>query len=233
MGPAPERNADHRSDDRLRQLATLNGSGSDSLAGAIADTTAWTISSLTTDTGTVSGTTAGVAATEIAFSGMSTLVAGKGNPGDNSISVPAPATWTLTGNETATVGATGGTSTLTLVGFDVISASATDKLTGPVVAAMWSTCTGPTTLGLSTAACWTPTTVPGGDATSGYTGDSFNITGVVSANVTATSSQATATYQASPDGSDTVTILSAGSGMMEVDGTAGDAQVFRSGDARG
>ena len=187
---------------------------------------------LTTDTGTVSGTTAGVAATEIAFSGMSTLVAGKGNPGDNSISVPAPATWTLTGNETATVGATGGTSTLTLVGFDVISASATDKFTGPVRRDVVDLHR-PHHAGSLDGRLLDPTTVPGGDATSGYTGDSFNITGVVSANVTATSSQATATYQASPDGSDTVTILSAGSGMMEVDGTAGDAEVFRSGDARG
>ena len=114
--------------------------GADTLVGAYADSTTWTITDPTTGTGMVAETINAVSSPEISFSGIGTLIGGLGAPGDNTISDATAAAWGITGENNGTVTALGASQGLTFIDFDILVASGTggDTLAGPSSGVNWT-----------------------------------------------------------------------------------------------
>ncbi|MGH3049465.1 MAG: hypothetical protein ACRDLK_04845, partial [Gaiellaceae bacterium] len=151
-------------------FATLTSrGGSDTLIGSTADSTTWTIADLTTGAGSVVGTSAGTSTTEIAFSGIQTLIGGLGDPGDNAIAYASPGDWAVTGENRGSLAPSGGSPTISFIGFDRLAASGlgADTLAGPSTGADWTLIPSGTSLPDGT-------TLP----SSGFLVDDVTVTGV-------------------------------------------------------
>ncbi len=114
--------------------------GHDTLIGEGADTTTWTITNPTLGDGSAAETTNGTTTTEITFTGIQTLIAGQGNPGNNTITDSSAATWGITGVQIGTIAASLSTQAITFVGFQVITASGSpsDVLYGSDPGTTWA-----------------------------------------------------------------------------------------------
>ena len=152
-------------------FATLNGSGSDTVAGAYADSTLWTITNPTTGSGNVVGTSAVInpdgtstneTATELTFTGVSTVIGGLGDPGVNTIADTAAGVWDITALQGGTLKAPAATTGVAFIDFDAIHGFGTDAISGPAT---------PTT-GTSTGTTWTLA------AAGGFTVEGMTVTGV-------------------------------------------------------
>ena len=121
----------------------------DTLIGAYADSTLWTITdSRRLARARSSRRSTGRRRPEITFSGIQTLIGGLGEPGDNAIADATAAAWNVTGENVGSVGPLASSPTLTFVGFDRIEASGlgADTLAGPSTGTSWTLLPAGTTL---------------------------------------------------------------------------------------